>query len=255
MYRVNWPVFRFAAQLVGKSSARSVEPQIPQHCSHCKILIKPCLSEGRVDFTEAHSLCGEGIMHSIRKSVSRIALTATYGKRGSISHCLHVRKCRALSSEATPLLEIVTFRQRIKEYWESGTLLICASWLCLLPFGVEYLLSIQNTTEAKDMVAEFQQRNQELEQRWKEEREQYLQQDALFECVICVETKLDGYKLFPGDIGDVVEVLQEVTGPGSLYNMVRGKGDKSHLVGWYATQYLEKVEPKMLMTKKGWLWN
>lgn len=200
-------------------------------------------------------------MFSLRNGISRVVLAANSSKQICISNGIrnrnrnNIRKCRSFSSDATtPLIEIATFRQRIKEHWESGTLLIYASWLCLLPFGIEYLLSIQNATEAKDLVAEFEQRNQEMDQRWKEERERYLNQEALFDCVIRMETKLDGYKLFPGDIGDVVQVLQEVTGPGSLYNMVRGKGDKSHLVGWYATQYLEKVETKETKTKKGWLW-
>jgi hypothetical protein len=145
-----------------------------------------------------------------------------------------------------------TLAQRLRGHWESGSILIYASWLCLLPFGVEYVLSIRNNHEQAALFEEFERKRRELEYRWDDERKQLLQKEALFECVIRIDTKLDGYKLFDGKVGDVVQVLAEATGPGRLFNLVRGTGSKSHLVGWYATQYLEKVDPPT--SKKGWLW-
>lgn len=145
-----------------------------------------------------------------------------------------------------------TLAQRLRGHWESGSILIYASWLCLLPFGVEYVLSIRNSHEQAALFEEFERKRRELENRWDDERKQLLQKEALFECVIRIDTKLDGYKLFDGKVGDVVHVLAEATGPGRLFNLVRGTGSKSHLVGWYATQYLEKVDPPK--SKKGWLW-
>jgi hypothetical protein len=154
---------------------------------------------------------------------------------------------------ATATNNTLTLTQRLWGHWESGNLLIFAGWLCLLPFAIESMLSIRNAQEQSALLKDLDRKQKEVERRWEEEKKQLLQQDGfLFECVIRMDTKLDGYKLFDGAVGDVVQVLVEATGPGRLFNMVRGTGSKSHLVGWYATQYLEKVDPPK--SKHGWWW-
>ena len=155
------------------------------------------------------------------------------------------RPTAASHSKAQP-----TLKERLCEHWNSGSILIYSSWILLLPFGFEYFLSSRSNREERGLAEEFQRMNTDMVGLWNEEKRQLLKAKPLFECVIRMESKLDGYKLFQGAIGDVVEVLKEETGPGSLYNMVRGTGAKSSLVGWYATKYLEKIERK----KKGWLW-
>lgn len=77
-----------------------------------------------------------------------------------------------------------------------------------------------------------------------QELEEWYNMPALFDCTIRkLPLNLDGYKCLTGvNVGDVIEVLEEKTGPGDMYNLCRtlDKKGRPMSVGWFPTMYLEK---------------
>jgi len=77
-----------------------------------------------------------------------------------------------------------------------------------------------------------------------QDMEDWYNMPSLFDCIVRkIPLNLDGYKCLTGiREGDVVQVLEEKVGPGSMYNLCRKLDDKGRAtsVGWFPTMYLEK---------------
>jgi hypothetical protein len=94
----------------------------------------------------------------------------------------------------------------------------------------------------------IEKQKKEKECKWKEERAVLLKQTKLFDCEVLIDNRIGGDYLglrhLKARYGDVLEVLQEDTGPGNQYAMCRTKG-KDPQIGLYPTHYLgDKVETK-----------
>jgi hypothetical protein len=80
-----------------------------------------------------------------------------------------------------------------------------------------------------------------------QEMKQWIDKPALFRCIVRRKANIGGSKCLKADEGDVVEVLQEMVGPGKVYALCRMtaqvKGEPP-IVGWYPSAYLEKIEKK-----------
>lgn len=100
-------------------------------------------------------------------------------------------------------------------------------------------------------MKQLENETKEKENLWIQEQAVLLKQKALYECEVLIDNRIGGGKNIKAKYGDILEVLQENTGPGNQYDMCRTKGEKPH-VGFFPTHYLgEKVETKN--SARGWL--
>lgn len=128
-------------------------------------------------------------------------------------------------------------------------------------WGYQYFLKHKSTIEdSKRPVlskAELKYKKQlenkknEKEILWHQEQVVLLKQKALYDCEVLIDNRIGGGKNIKAKYGDILEVLQENTGPGNQYAMCRTKGEIPH-VGFFPTHYLgDKVETKN--NSRGWL--
>lgn len=128
---------------------------------------------------------------------------------------------------------------RLREWLQSGRLLIGLGWTGLVLVVVDRYLQYRDRQNASNMVGMIQE-----EQRLK--RHQLLEESkdkpVLFECVVREAYKMGGTHGLEGvAVGDVVEVLEEAVGPSKYYNLCRFKKDGELVsVGWYPISFLEK---------------
>ena len=140
---------------------------------------------------------------------------------------------------------------RLREWWESGSVLLAIGWTGLAVFALDRYLQYQQRAEAvlavQALAEDAARQKRALRETWKQVH------TPLFYCVIrrAYKQMSGSYGLQGVRVGDVVEVLEEGVGPDKLYNLCRiKKGDADEQIGWFPISFMEKIEP--VKTKSLW---